>query len=638
MSADAYNHDIASSAADTTAHGKSGGEFASRSSKDSTRVQLSPRGEEGVDSSERNRDKSPDAGAMASSFLKSMEQTLQRSASRSRSGRDSSSKYQLERNQQQRRGRSSRSPKRSSTSRHRSRSSRRRVEYDDNQRDYEYRPRTYRRRSRSRSRSRHRHRSRESTRRLQHSSGGRREEQPVVALHLRPKKLSMWDLPPPGFESVSCLDAKASGLFPPPGQAAGSRNVASFNPSVLFEHTHREENDRFRPSSRCEREFPSTASRQARRLYVGNMPYGIDEDGIASFFNDLMVRMNIAPADEMPVQNIQINFDKNYAFVEFRDAEQATMGMGLDGVMFQNQKLKIRRPKDYIPPAGQPEPQPPVLSLPGVVSNTVPDSPNKVYVGGLPAYLNEEQVTELLRAFGELKSFNLVKDNVSRLSRGFAFCEYVDPNMTDIACQGLNGMELGDRRLVVQRASVGARGGANPPAMGQQQQDYYPQPNTASDGAFPPHMQQNGGYPQDQSQYHQQQQNQQQYYQPPNASAAFTSQQQQQVMPSAQATSIVQLLNMVTVNELDNDEEYEDILEDVRDECRNFGSILDLVIPRNNPDQPDAPVAGVGKIFIKYQSSSEATAAINALAGRQFMGRTVIASYMSEEDFSAGNF
>lgn len=28
--------------------------------------------------------------------------------------------------------------------------------------------------------------------------------------------------------------------------------------------------------------------------------------------------------------------------------------------------------------------------------------------------------------------------------------------MTDIACQGLNGMELGDKKLVVQRASVGA--------------------------------------------------------------------------------------------------------------------------------------------------------------------------------------
>jgi splicing factor U2AF subunit len=33
----------------------------------------------------------------------------------------------------------------------------------------------------------------------------------------------------------------------------------------------------------------------------------------------------------------------------------------------------------------------------------------------------------------------------------------VDPHVTDIACQGLNNMELGDKKLVVQRASVGAK-------------------------------------------------------------------------------------------------------------------------------------------------------------------------------------
>lgn len=39
------------------------------------------------------------------------------------------------------------------------------------------------------------------------------------------------------------------------------------------------------------------------------------------------------------------------------------------------------------------------------------DSPNKLFVGGLPTYLSDEQVMELLKSFGELKTFNLVKDN-----------------------------------------------------------------------------------------------------------------------------------------------------------------------------------------------------------------------------------
>ena len=36
-----------------------------------------------------------------------------------------------------------------------------------------------------------------------------------------------------------------------------------------------------------------------------------------------------------------------------------------------------------------------------------------------------------------------------------AFCEYLDPAVTDIAVEGLNGMELGDKQLKVQRASIG---------------------------------------------------------------------------------------------------------------------------------------------------------------------------------------
>jgi splicing factor U2AF subunit len=39
--------------------------------------------------------------------------------------------------------------------------------------------------------------------------------------------------------------------------------------------------------------------------------------------------------------------------------------------------------------------------------------------------------------------------------QGIAFCEYVDPAVTDIAVEGLNGMELGDKHLKVQRASIG---------------------------------------------------------------------------------------------------------------------------------------------------------------------------------------
>ena len=41
---------------------------------------------------------------------------------------------------------------------------------------------------------------------------------------------------------------------------------------------------------------------------------------------------------------------------------------------------------------------------------------------------------ELLASFGELKAFNLVKDSATGLSKGYAFCEYVDLTITDVVC------------------------------------------------------------------------------------------------------------------------------------------------------------------------------------------------------------
>ena len=40
------------------------------------------------------------------------------------------------------------------------------------------------------------------------------------------------------------------------------------------------------------------------------------------------------------------------------------------------------------------------------------DDDNRVFMGGIPFSMAEETVREMVRAFGELKSFNLIKDNI----------------------------------------------------------------------------------------------------------------------------------------------------------------------------------------------------------------------------------
>lgn len=41
-------------------------------------------------------------------------------------------------------------------------------------------------------------------------------------------------------------------------------------------------------------------------------------------------------------------------------------------------------------------------------------------------------------SFGQLRAFNLVKDSATGLSKGYAFCEYVDVSLTDQVSENVN--------------------------------------------------------------------------------------------------------------------------------------------------------------------------------------------------------
>ncbi|EPQ56480.1 hypothetical protein GLOTRDRAFT_110820 [Gloeophyllum trabeum ATCC 11539] len=406
-----------------------------------------------------------------------------------------------------------------------------------------------------------------------------------LPLSQRRRKASGWDVHAPGYEQYTATQAKQTGLFNLPGanrtQIPPILSIPGLPPPMPIQ------------SFGMGIGGNPNLSRQSRRLYIGSITPEINEQNLADFFNDKMQEMQLGTQQAgKPVLAVQCNYEKSYAFVEFRSAEDATAAMAFDGIIFINGPLKIRRPKDY---AG--EPMGPGLHVPGVVSTNVPDSPNKVFVGGLPTYLNEEQVMELLKSFGELKAFNLVREGGSGPSKGFAFFEYVDANVTDVAIQSLNGMELGDRYLVVQRASVGAKGGI------------------------------------------------------PNYPYETFTEVPQPIMPAGDTAlsdaRILLMLNMVTAEDLVDDQEYSDIYEDIKDECAQYGEVEDLRIPR--PVKKDKSkwgeggsqaaldyqrqdeAAGVGRVYVKYKDADSANRALKALAGRSFAGRSIVATVLSED-------
>ncbi|XP_066337666.1 splicing factor U2af large subunit A-like isoform X2 [Miscanthus floridulus] len=101
-------------------------------------------------------------------------------------------------------------------------------------------------------------------------------------------------------------------------------------------------------------------------------------------------------------------------------------------------------------------------------------------------------------------------------------------------------------------------------------------------------------------------------------------------------TKVVCLTQVVTADELRDDEEYDDIVEDMREEGRKYGNLVKVVIPR--PDPSGAPVAGVGKVFLEYADVEGSTKAKTGMHGRKFGGNQVVAVFYPEDKFAAEQF
>ncbi|PWA84250.1 splicing factor U2af large subunit B [Artemisia annua] len=444
----------------------------------------------------------------------------------------------------------------------------------DRRRDYDRdrEDRRSRHRSRSRSRAKSERRSRSRSRSRSKSS----------------KRVSGFDMAPP----ASAMLAGAAAVTP--GQVPGT------TPSIpgMFQNMFPLAAGQFGTLPVMPvQAMTQQATRHARRVYVGGLSPTANEQSVATFFSHVMSAIGgntAGPGDA--VVNVYINHEKKFAFVEMRSVEEASNAMALDGIIFEGAPVKVRRPSDYNPSLaatlGPSQPNPNLnLGAVGLTPGSAGglEGPDRIFVGGLPYYFTEAQVRELLESFGALRGFDLVKDRETGNSKGYAFCVYQDLSVTDIACAALNGIKMGDKTLTVRRANQGQT-----------------QPKPEQESVL----------------LHAQQQ------------IALQRLMLQPGPIGPPPTKVLSLTQVVTEEELVNDEDYEDILEDMKLECGKFGNLVNVVIPRPNPN--GEPVAGVGKVFLEYDDTEGSTRARQGLNGRKFGGNQVVASFYPEDKFSEG--
>lgn len=420
---------------------------------------------------------------------------------------------------------------------------------------------------------------------------------------------------------------------------------------------------------------PGAVPRQLKRLYVGNLPTNLREEHFIDFLNSAMKKVpGVVREEGNPIIGIDMSSERSYCFIELRSADEATFFTAFDGLTYEGHSLRIHRPREFAPTGTEPELPEIPPSLLGIVSTTVPDGPNKIFIGGLPTRFNEAEVKDILSAFGPLRAFNLVRDSNGN-SKGFAFCEYVDPSVTDTVCASFNGRTYGNRVLVVQRSQPGQKipipgsnqngdaGNIPPPridggGMGA---------NPAVIAARPPKVITNA--------------DNMPVLDPDEIAtsellissilniAVPTDVVTNTIVSKAKAnpdllkhTAILAILNAVDTSEEWTDDYYNSICQDFWTEGSKFGKIVRLVVPRappkpkkkkiyampgelsqndigaeairerelnDNPPSPPPP-PGHGRVFLEYGSAEEAHRALGQLAGLKYDGRMLLGSFVKD--------
>ncbi|KAL3941739.1 MAG: hypothetical protein SGBAC_003951 [Bacillariaceae sp.] len=335
-----------------------------------------------------------------------------------------------------------------------------------------------------------------------------------------------------------------------------------------------------------------------RELFVGNTPPGTTEMLLLHFLNAALRRVKIVQPHETAILNCRVN--SKFAFIELTSADVANKALNINGIPFLNAVLKVSRPSKYVGPHTQAKTWQELTgqSLPtGVVLDAEQEKISReLFVGNTTPEMTEGMLVEFLGNAMEQVGLNVMVGNpinACRVSGKFAFIELRTPKEAANALN-LNNIPFMGAQLRVGRPSkwTGA-----PDHHGNWEDilaKYMSgelQLGGAAGGAPPPVV-------------------------PP---------------PTTLATRVVELQNMLTDDDLVNEEEYNDILEDTREECGQFGQLISLHIPKKGE-------AGATKIYLEYGSNEDAGKAIAGLEGRTFDGRQVLAAYFDEAKFAKKEF
>ena len=343
--------------------------------------------------------------------------------------------------------------------------------------------------------------------------------------------------------------------------------------------------------------------RSHREAYVGNLPPGTTEGYLKEALSLGLRSLGYSsdPTRDCCVQT-HITAGNTYAFAQFLSNEDANAAvLYLNGMTIGSDALRIGRPKGWVPPTlfdGQtrynasnalltiggsstttPAPAPP-SSLPPPPAHRAPAvTPmilsTVVSMSGIPSQLTESELRAMLKAHGTLLALTCVQ--VTESATKTAVFEYANKDEAAAAILALSGHSLGAGLLHINSV-----------------------PETQIPVLLPSSR----------------------------LEKAKTADADEAALASLPPTNVLRLLNIVTTNDLEDSQSYEELLEDVTDECILHGTVDKIVIPKNG--------SGVGCVFVQFADTEGATVALKAWS-KKIMGKVRIkGTYFPAELFEEG--
>ncbi|CAI9097581.1 OLC1v1034047C1 [Oldenlandia corymbosa var. corymbosa] len=172
-------------------------------------------------------------------------------------------------------------------------------------------------------------------------------------------------------------------------------------------------------------------SAEARRLYVGNLPFSMTSSQLADIFSECG-----------RVASVEIVYDRvtdrsrGFAFVTMGSYDDAKEAIRLfDGSQVGGRTVKINFPE--VPRGGEREVMEPKIKS---SYQAFVDSPHKLYAGNLSWGLTSQGLKEVFQDQPGFLSAKVVYDRGTGRSRGFGFITFASAEDADSALDAMNGV------------------------------------------------------------------------------------------------------------------------------------------------------------------------------------------------------